>query len=45
MLPDSHSFLDQMIQIFWDFAGQTFSSQNSQNLRPGEMLDLKEIKG
>ena len=40
MFSDSHGLLDKVIQIFWDLAGQTFSSQNSQNLRSRQMFDL-----
>ena len=41
MFSDSHGFLDKVIQIFWDLAGQTFRSQNSQNLRSRQMFDLE----
>ena len=43
MFPDSHSFLDQMIKIFWDLACQTFCSQNPQNLCASQVLDLKKV--
>ena len=41
MFPDSYCLLDQMVQIFWDLASQTFSSQNSENLGSRQVSDLK----
>ena len=43
MFSDSHGFLDEVIQIFWDLAGQTFRSQNSENLRSRQMFDLQIV--
>ena len=41
MFPDGYCLLDQMVQVFWDLAGETFSSQNSENLGSCQVSDLE----
>jgi len=45
MLTDRDGLLDQMIEVLWDFRGNTLDLKDSQNLRTSDALNLGDTHG